>query len=115
MNLFAIARFLVYVIFGFGLPSAAVYLGVFLPHSRSVLLCPSDLHGLPLCIESAGYPMLLLIFVSCVTCFLTLEELNVGCPKSRRRAEYEADQIGLALMAQACYHPHACSTMVSEA
>ena len=34
MNMFSIARLLFYMVFGFGLPGAALYLGIFLPYSR---------------------------------------------------------------------------------
>lgn len=37
LNVFAVAKILVYALFGIGLPSSALYLGVFLPYSRCVL------------------------------------------------------------------------------
>jgi len=64
MNLWSLAKFLSYVLLGFGLPDAALYLGIFLPYSR--------------------------------------------------RAEHEADVIGLRLMARACYDPGACTTMLAK-
>jgi len=64
LNLWAIARFLSYALFGIGLPNSALYLGIFLPYSR--------------------------------------------------RAEYEADEIGLQLMASACYDPSAAVSMLQK-